>query len=131
SFVYEGADKIYRRLSIHFSPAPHTVDGTTAHFQFALQPEESQRLAISLVLAESSERSRIALEAHYQPDFKSAKHALERSSHEWVKGGTRIRSDSLLLNMISDRSLHDLYALRSRINDGEYFAAGVPWFVTL
>lgn len=42
-----------------------------------------------------------------------------------------MHSDSLVLNQIMNRSLRDLRALRSRLDNQEYFAAGVPWFVTL
>jgi glycogen debranching enzyme len=44
---------------------------------------------------------------------------------------TEITSDSLMLNNIMDRSLRDLWVLRSHLGEASYFAAGVPWFVTL
>jgi len=37
-FVYEGADKLYRGLSVHFSPAPDSTEGTTARFNIRLRP---------------------------------------------------------------------------------------------
>jgi glycogen debranching enzyme len=37
----------------------------------------------------------------------------------------------MLLNRVLDRSLRDLRALRSYLDGKQFFAAGVPWFVTL
>jgi glycogen debranching enzyme len=48
-----------------------------------------------------------------------------------TKMGTRVRSDSLLLNAVIDRSLGDLQMLLSSIDGQEFFAAGIPWFATL
>lgn len=67
----------------------------------------------------------------YQPDFKGTNDAPARSEDEWVERKMSIRSDSRLLNVIIDRSLRDLQALESKLGDQTYFAAGVPWFVTL
>lgn len=36
-----------------------------------------------------------------------------------------------MLNRVLQRSLADLYVLRSRLNERNFFAAGVPWYVTL
>ncbi|HEY9450404.1 MAG TPA: glycogen debranching N-terminal domain-containing protein, partial [Gemmatimonadaceae bacterium] len=48
-----------------------------------------------------------------------------------AKMGTRVHSDSLLLNAVIDRSLGDLQMLLSSIDGQEFFAAGIPWFATL
>ena len=44
---------------------------------------------------------------------------------------TEFRSDSLLLNRVVRRSLMDLHMLKTSIGGDEFFAAGVPWYVTL
>lgn len=44
---------------------------------------------------------------------------------------TRVESGSPLLNGVIERSFRDLRMLRSRLRDRQFFAAGVPWFVTL
>ncbi|HEY8458838.1 MAG TPA: glycogen debranching N-terminal domain-containing protein, partial [Blastocatellia bacterium] len=131
SFVYEGADKLYRSLSVHFSPRPDSTVGTTARFDIRLRPGERKQLSISLVIAESENANEALPDPHYRSDFHRIEARLRRDCDEWVAGKTEIRTGSLLLNAIMDRSMRDLYALKSRLGDQEYFAAGVPWFATL
>jgi glycogen debranching enzyme len=130
-FVYEGADKLYRGLSIHFSPAPDSTAGTTARFDIRLRPRERKRISVSLVIAESEDAGGLFPDLHLPADFPRIKDELRRKCDDWVEGETRVRSDSLLLGAVIDRSLRDLHALKSRLVGEEYFAAGVPWFVTL
>ncbi|MBI4493925.1 MAG: amylo-alpha-1,6-glucosidase [Chloroflexi bacterium] len=129
--AYEGADGLSRSLSIHCAPAPQTTDGTTARFHLALQPRERTQLLVSLVLAESADPTEVEPRAHPRPVLKQVQAVLHRSSSQWRSGQTEVRSDSLLLNGILDRSLGDLRVLRSAIGSYEFFAAGVPWFATL
>src|SRR5215813_8883741 len=53
-FAYDGADRLYRRLTARFSPAPGGTNQNTAHFKVALRPKESKRILVSLQLSESS-----------------------------------------------------------------------------
>jgi glycogen debranching enzyme len=131
SFIYEGADKLYRSLSVHFSPAPDSTEGTAARFDIRLRPRESKQLAISLVIAESEKANEVTPGPHYNSDFQKVGDRLRRECDDWVAGEMEVRSDSLLLDAILGRSLRDLYALKSRVGRREYFAAGVPWFFTL
>src|SRR5215470_12793084 len=43
-FAYDGADKLYRKLTVCFSPAPAGANQNAAHFKIALQPKESRRI---------------------------------------------------------------------------------------
>lgn len=131
SFRYDGADGIHRGLSVHFSPAPEATDGATAHFQIRLRPEERRQFSVSLVVAESSKAGGIQPKEHRPPKFEETKRALQHSCDQWMADRTETRSDSTLLNAVLDRSFRDLHALRSRLEDQEYFAAGLPWFGTL
>lgn len=131
SFVYKGADNLYRGLSVYFSPAPDSTEGTTASFDIRLQPGERKQLAISLVIAESDSVNEVLPKHHYISNFPQVRERLQRDCDDWVAGETEVRSDSLLLDTIMDRSLRDLHALKSRLGRHDYFAAGVPWFVTL
>jgi len=130
-FLYEGKDGLCRSLIVHFSLPPESLDGATARFRIALQPEESKQLLVSLVIAESSDLNRVQSIESYQPDLKTVQTLLHRSTEEWLGRHTKISSDSLLLNRIVNRSLLDLGVLRSSIDNEEFFAAGVPWFATL
>lgn len=131
TFIYDGADGVCRSLSVQFSTAPEATDGPTAHFRLRMQPQQSQQIVISLDLAESPKAHEVEPEAHHPPDLKDVQTLLRASTEEWLGRQTAIHSDSLMLNRIIDRSLRDLRALRSRLDGHEYFAAGVPWFVTL
>ncbi len=130
-FGYDGADGLYRSTTILFSPAPDRREGTTAHFQVSLQPREAKQVLISLAVAQVAESN--AAHPHANPHLKSqqAKTHLQRQADEWLGEGTKIRSNSLLLNQIIERSLRDLRMLRMSIDAREFFAAGVPWFATL
>jgi glycogen debranching enzyme len=131
SFIYKGADKLYRSLSVHFSPAPDSTQGTATRFDIKLRPGERKQLAISLVIAESEKVNEVTPKPHRHADFPKVRDRMRRECNDWVAGETEVRSDSLLLDTILGRSLRDLYALKSTLGRREYFAAGVPWFVTL
>jgi glycogen debranching enzyme len=130
-FVYEGKDGLYRGLAVHFAPAPQATDGTTAHFQLTLEPRGSQRISVSLVLAESPREAEVRPKARRRPDANEAETSPHRPHGQWHDQRTEVRSDSLLLNRILERSFGDLRVLRSAIEGQDFFAAGVPWFSTL
>jgi glycogen debranching enzyme len=54
-----------------------------------------------------------------------------KASDDWVNGATQLRSDDRRLDRIVDRSLRDLHMLATSLRGHRYFAAGVPWYVTL
>lgn len=128
--VYEGADGVVRSLTIAFSFPVNVNENSSARFQLHLKPREVQSLGIRFSVAESHEKTPPSSDGH-STDIEQVKTRLENSAKEWVSQFTEVRSDSLLLNRVLDRSLRDLHVLRSRLADRRYFAAGVPWFVTL
>ncbi|HEY8459542.1 MAG TPA: glycogen debranching N-terminal domain-containing protein [Blastocatellia bacterium] len=130
-FAYDGADRLYRRLTARFSPAPAGTNHNTAYFKVALRPKESQRIRVSLQLSESSDAESARRPARPPVDLSSVEFSLRSASAAWLRQETEITSDSLLLNRVMDRSLRDLGMLRSRLGETSYFAAGVPWFVAL
>lgn len=130
SFIYEGSDGLFRCLAIQFSTPPTATDGATAHFRFSLEPQQAWQLAVSLDIRESQTHRDAQPPAHEPPDLAQVKTVLETSTEEWLGEHTQVHSDSLVLNQIMNRSLRDLRALRSRLDNQEY-SAGVPWFVTL
>jgi glycogen debranching enzyme len=134
-FAYDGADKLYRRLTARFSPAPAGTNHNTAYFKIALRPKESRRILVSLQLSEShdAEPARLLLRPPPSPplDRAPAEFSLRSSSEAWLRQETEITSDSLLLTHVMDRSMRDLGMLRSNLGEASYFAAGVPWFVAL
>lgn len=131
SFIYEGADGLFRSLVVHFSQKPELLDDTSVKFIFDLRPEESREILVSLTALESEKKKNVLQLEHEQPDLGNVRQYLKRESDEWLQDQTRIHTDSLLLNRVLERSMRDLRTLRSNLEDEEYFAAGVPWFVTL
>jgi glycogen debranching enzyme len=130
-FSYDGADGLYRGLNIHFTPHPDGHQADQAKFQIALQPGESKRVLVSLIIAESQDEAEIQPHPHEQPDLVRIETLLHRSSDQWLGQQTDVTSDSLVLNRLVERSFRDLRVLTSDLNNREYFDAGVPWFGTL
>ncbi|MGH7258959.1 MAG: amylo-alpha-1,6-glucosidase, partial [Nitrospiraceae bacterium] len=110
---------------------PDREEGTTATFAMTLQPGKSWELGVSLTLAESQKPGRPQPCTPVERHLEAVKHALDESSDEWLSREAVIESDSLLLNRVVRRSLLDLHVLESSLKGDRFFAAGVPWFVTL
>jgi glycogen debranching enzyme len=130
TFAYEGGDDLYRRLDVHFAPEPDGTEGTSARFQIDLGSREAIEIRLALMISEAEEKTRPARseDASFE---KKVDQDVNQKEGNWLQDETQMDSDSLVLNGIMDRSLRDLRALQSRIEGENYFAAGVPWFVTL
>jgi len=125
-FLYEGKDKYYRRLAIHFSTPPSETDQTRVQFEVTLGPREMKEFSLSLTVSESTERD------EFSPGQKAERTVTRTNKFpDWFSEQVQYESDSLLLNKIMDSSLRDLRTLVTSIDEREFFAAGVPWFVTL
>ena len=130
-FSYRGADEIARTVTIHFSPAPDREDKTTAVFDVSLEPGQSWELGVSLTLVESDDPDQARPCSPKERQLEAVKEALDKRANEWLSREAAVESNSLLLNRVVRRSLLDLHVLESSLDGDRYFAAGVPWFVTL
>jgi glycogen debranching enzyme len=130
-FGYDGADGLERTTTICFDPAVHKIEGTTAHFEISLQPRESKPLCVSLYLSETAGPPPKPGQRNATPDIGRVGRALKESAERWLQRQADARSSSVLLDKVMERSLRDLHTLRSRLHGQHYFAAGVPWYVTL
>ena len=131
-FSYEGGDKVRRSLAIHFHPLPAEVKGNTVRFDISLKPNENRQIRISLAIAESEEQpNRLFAQTSVYRDLHAVSQSIKASAEQWLKRETDFRSDSLLLNRVMRRSLMDLHMLKTSISGDDFFAAGVPWYVTL
>ncbi|HEY6084753.1 MAG TPA: glycogen debranching N-terminal domain-containing protein, partial [Nitrospira sp.] len=131
-FLYEGRDRISRSLAVHFDPPPHDVKSHTVHFPIKLRPNEHKQIRISLVMSESDEPSnRPSGSTAVSRDLPAATRNGKGSREDGGRAETEFHSDSLLLSRVMRRSLMDLHMLKTSIAGDEFFAAGVPWFVTL
>ncbi len=130
-FDYDGADKLYRSLTVEFSPAPDGTSQNIAYFKIKLRPKERQRIFVSLQMSESPVPEAARSVTRPQLDREPVGLSLGSSNEAWLRQETNITSDSLTLNHILDRAMRDLGMLRSRLGNASYFAAGAPWFVAL
>ncbi len=131
SLRYDGADAIGRSLSIQLSHAPQSTEATTARFHIALRPEENKQILVSFYLGETQDPGVGEPKTQAQPDFKDTQTRLQDTLYRCLAQETEVHSDSILLNRLMDRSLRDLHLLQTTSGGQKFFAAGVPWFVTL
>ena len=129
-FLYDGKDGIYRRLAVHCSPSPEKRRGTTAEFQIRLGPRERIQLDVSLILSESKERQAIASIADL-PKLSYLASTLQEERRAWMSQVAEFSSHGSSLDEIMERSFRALRVLRTHLKQQTFFAAGVPWFVTL
>jgi glycogen debranching enzyme len=130
-FLYDGGDNVHRSLSVSFSPESDKTDGAAVEFQISLSPEETKRLLVTLRIAESRDEGKVRPSGGSHPVIEQVQQFLQRASDESVSRATEVRSDSALFDDIMNRSLRDLHALKTKLSGEQFFAAGVPWFVTL
>jgi glycogen debranching enzyme len=128
---YHGADDVIRRVTVCFEESPDAWEGTTAVFSVSLGPREEREIQVIIGLSEEAVAVPDAQPALRTDDQETlmARHA--EAEKEWRSDQTGVRSSSLLLDSIIDRSVRDLYLLRSCLDGEGYYAAGVPWFATL
>jgi glycogen debranching enzyme len=131
SLIYDGADGLYRSLTVAFDPPPQATDATTAHFQISLEPRGRTQLLVTLLIAEASTLDQVQPQAQHRPDRQHVEAVLQRSADPRIGQETQVHSDSLLVHDVIERSLRDLGVLESTLEDQPFFAAGVPWFATL
>jgi glycogen debranching enzyme len=131
NLVYEGADGLYRSLSVCFSPPPQKTEATSAAFQITLEPNEVKELFVSLIITESALEDRVKPPNEDQPGLRGIEDYFKQASDEWLQGWAEVSTNSIHLNRILDRSLRDLRMLSIPLEKKDYFAAGVPWFVAL
>ena len=126
-FVYDGADDVRRSLAIELHPAPATTSDTTAHYRLAIEPGAAAEITTALVIAESQSGEAGAP----SPRVPLHRAARRGARADGLASYTELRTPSVLLKSVVDRSLTDLTILRSEQHGHTFFAAGVPWYVAL
>jgi glycogen debranching enzyme len=130
-FIYDGSDGVWRSLSAHLTPAPDRTDGTTAVYDVSLASQESAQIRLTLVVAEGEARADIEPSGTPAHESERVSSVLRRGQSDWLRELTAVHSHDPVLDRVLHRSLLDLRALRTSLHDCAFFAAGVPWFVTL
>jgi glycogen debranching enzyme len=131
SFVYHGTDDVYRSLEVCFTPPPDDTKERSALFQVKLPPRASQEFEVVLTLRESAQLADVKPHLRCALEWTAAEKATSSSLENWLADQTQVSSDGRFLEEILNRSLRDLRVLRTRLFGEEFFAAGIPWFVTL
>ena len=125
--AYYGTDEIFRETFITFSlePTLTRVEGATIRvwFEFPLKPHQTKSLGIAIepVLAGVRQES---------DDFDEAVQRTRTSYQDWEEACTQIRSHNQLFDTLLRRGTRDLRALLTKTEDGEFMAAGIPWYVS-
>lgn len=130
SFTCDGRDGVVRALEVQLSPAPQTMHERAATWEIHLDPEETKEILLSMRISESSSSPRGPRERG-ATDLGQLTADLHRSTEAWMGEHARVTSGSKLLDAVVRRSLLDLRILRSRLEELEFFAGGIPWYATL
>lgn len=128
---YDGRDGLVRTTTIAFSTPPDRLEPDCATFLVALQPGAARELAISITPAEHRQGEERHRPTRPPARREALKHWPKRAERLWLGRTTQVCSSNALFDRIVRRALLDLRLLRSRLGGCHYFAAGVPWFVTL
>ncbi|MGH9511834.1 MAG: amylo-alpha-1,6-glucosidase [Terriglobales bacterium] len=129
-FEYDGADGLYRSVSIKISPTARSRRPDGADLRVSLGPGESKNLEIAILLSESSRRSAPANRG-IGPNGTALTKRLGKASDNWMQNHCQMRSNSRLLNNVFRRSIRDLGILKTSLEGHEYFSAGLPWYAAL
>lgn len=130
-FSYDGKDGIVRTLTVHFDPPPDKRHGTTAEFALRLEPRGRRHIDVALVIGESKGRAAARHGTPRPADFSRLENELERETQAWMAHVTQVVTNGSALDQLMERSFRGLRVLRTHLGDETFFAAGVPWFVTL
>ena len=131
AFSHRGLDETTRSTSIRFSPRPKSISETKASWSVTIAPHETTQLSVTISIAEDPDASEPAHIA--QRSGKTAPTSFSRVNLVSTPSSSRthVSSDDPNLGRLLEQSLSDLQTLRTNIGGAEFFAAGVPWFVTL
>ncbi len=131
AFAYAGADGVRRTLDVHVTPAPARTDGTTAEVHVSVEAGQTAEIVTTLALHESASDDIDEPRGDRAASAADVGHGLDDACARWLAGHPELRTPSVLLQTLVQRSLRDLHALRTEQRGHAFFAAGVPWYVAL
>ncbi|HEU4683895.1 MAG TPA: glycogen debranching N-terminal domain-containing protein [Nitrospira sp.] len=127
---YRGADGVTRALFIRTDPAPDDYHDAAFTFHVALAPRGRWSVRLSLTIEETA--SAAALRRPSRPaDIGRLESALIEQGRDFSEQITQVSGNGSALDQLMDRAFRSLRVLRAYLGHDAYFAAGVPWFVTL
>lgn len=131
SFLYRGKDGVQRSIAIAVTPPlqERAADGGSLPVQ--VDAGATREIRVSIAVHESRDE-RTARAAHRsKPDLEEIERRLARDAQQFIDERAQVTSDDRRLARTIERSLGDLRMLRTDLDGQRYFAAGVPWYVTL
>jgi glycogen debranching enzyme len=108
------ADGVLRTTTVTADPLPAERAGGRLRFRLSLEPGQAHDATLTFRLDETAAEPRRVVHATGNPG-----------------AAAQVRSDDELFNRVLERSLLDLWMLRSWLDGQAYYAAGIPWFATL
>lgn len=125
-FHYCGLDGIARETSIHLSPPPDLVDGTTARWKLRLPPFKRFQLQTTIVPQVEGKRSRST-----KPDFALQLRLRREAIADWASHSTSFSAGNSVFGEMVETCKADFHALQIPEAKERVIAAGIPWFATM
>ena len=113
-FSARGADGVLRATTVTADPPPAEMAAGRLRFRLGLKPGQAHDVTLTFRLDEGGREHRRIVHASGNPG-----------------AAAQVRADDELFNRVLERSLLDLWMLRSWLDGQAYYAAGIPWFATL
>jgi len=120
---YQGLDGVVRQTHINFDPQPDQLAGDRADFKIMLPPKAEAHFYMKIGCVEEG----VPLSEH---DYYSAFTSVGEFARSRIEGRCRIVTSDPFFNRWVDRSTADLIMLTTRLPEGDYPFAGLPWYST-
>jgi glycogen debranching enzyme len=124
-FRYAGLDRRERRTSLHFDPAPTALDRNSAVFEVELGAHEQRTLFLTVTCREAP------FEEEQPRRFLRAYREIREARRAATAHAASVESPSVLFDEVAERARSDVYTLTTRLSQGFYPYAGIPWFNTI
>ena len=119
---YVGLDERRRSTTLRFDPRPAILSARQAVFTLELDPRESMSIFVEIV-CRHEEAPLPPLRAFFI-GLRDARRELRAAS----SGAASVETSNEIFNEAARRSVADLYMLMTRLPEGLYPYAGIPWF---
>lgn len=116
-----GLDGVRRATAINFEPAPTRIWDSGSDFRVKLDHRQSCSICVRITPDRNIEEDLLLSETEN----------LEKSYSAWLRSCTNIFTNNEFFNTMVERSLTDVRMLQMHGKNGNFVAAGTPWFEAL
>jgi glycogen debranching enzyme len=120
---YCGLDNLLRQTCVRFDPSPQKLSGECAEFSVALEPKAEAHFYIQV-------GCQIGEVTPSHEDYYDAFTKVSQISRVRMDERCRVVTSDPFFNRWVDRSTADLIMLTTRLPEGDYPFAGLPWYAT-